>query len=112
MCARLVPPNRSWSDHKFGIDFGPALTQRQAAEEIESQAVREAGERTRQWRELENRTAPGGDVVVASAERTAKVQYFSAWTLMAKRVLAVVVRSGRIAVACYRFLAHVLKNKH
>lgn len=44
---------------------------------MESQAVREAGERARQWRELENRTAPGGDVVVVSAEGTAnKVQYF------------------------------------
>lgn len=67
----------SWSFHKRAVDFGPALTQRQAAEEIESQAVREAGERTRQWRELGNRTAPGGEVEVASADGAAdKVKYY------------------------------------
>lgn len=50
---------------------------RQAAEEIESQAVREAEERTRQWRELENLIAPGGEVVVASPDETAhKVKYY------------------------------------
>lgn len=44
---------------------------------MESQAVREAEERTRQWRELESRTAPGGAVVVVPADGTAnKVRYF------------------------------------
>eukprot|EP00752_Nemacystus_decipiens_P002115 g2019.t1 len=43
----------------------------EAAEEMESQAVREAGERTRRWRELANRTAPGSDVTVLSADEKA-----------------------------------------